>query len=191
MTTESTQPGPTSPDSPPPPTRQALTADSPGFQTPSRPQSPPQDPMDPEATSTRSLADGEIDYVGDSGSGLPPLSSKTATIGPSQVFTADAQAFEGLIGTAVMVAGTVVDSKMSPNTHTWLPTEGEIDSIAGPMSRIAARHAPAVGGGETNDILDGLEAGLGVMGYVLRARTDTIRHAQAEHQGAQNRAGME
>lgn len=153
--------------------------------------------MDPEQTQTRTVGDHEAAWADSStGSGPRPSTTtatngtgpsraSTADFGPQDVFAGDAKAFEGLIAAGVGLAGTLIDDRLSPHTHVWMPTEEEAASIAEPLARIAARHTPDVGG-EASDIMDGLEAAVHGFKYVARARTDAKRAEAWEQQGDQN-----
>jgi hypothetical protein len=50
--------------------------------------------------------------------------------------------------------------------RVWVPAEDQATAIAEPLARIAARHAP-VGDGDTNDVVDGVMAGVAVVGYSI------------------------
>lgn len=103
------------------------------------------------------------------------------------VIEGNAAAFEGLITVLVKTGGLVVDHRLSPETHAWMMRPDEAEGIAKPLARIAARHSPVTMDGETNDVLDVLEAGLNVVGYGMAAHERHVMNLQEEQQAQQNR----
>jgi hypothetical protein len=173
-----------------------LETDLPRFKSPKV--MPREDPLDPTSTSTRSLPPEEELATGSSpgeGWGIggerdelgEASASRTTT--PSRVFTEQAKAFEALLGTGLGMATMVAHSKMAPEgSDVWLATDDEIEAVAAPLSRILARHTP-VSSGRATDLADGIEAGVGVAGYVvvnLRRQAEIQLHL--EQQGGEQPA---
>lgn len=159
-----------------------LIADLPAF-GPARTM-PTNDPLDP-ATTIVSEEDLTAAIDGDSwdGSDESDLLSSTTTATPSRASTADPAAFSELVAIPLRLAGMGLNAKLAPGTDIWMMDDSSVDGIAGPLGRIAARHAP-LSSGKANDVTDGVEAAVAVAGYVVtNLQAQAIARAQAAGAG--------
>jgi hypothetical protein len=151
-----------------------LTATAPGFSPPSH-QPPREDPIDPAATTIRQAPPqspetdgGEAGYLDDG-----PSESSTTSRPPGSPLVSTPEAHKALtllVREGVGAATTVLDERLSPGSHAWAATEWELDAIAEPLGRIAARHNPLAATPMLEDAADAIEAGVGLVGYGLAAR---------------------
>jgi hypothetical protein len=165
--------------------RHQLISEEPGFQA--APPRPTMDPTPPEdQTQTWTPSPEEIARPDDDGSDdEDPTGTTKPKTGPPRVAIADPALFEGTIGLAVKAGGALVNHRLSPNTGAWFPRDEEVDAIAEPLARIAARHSPAVSG-QTSDVMDAIEAAGGVAFYVMGSNVRAEESRMEEQQAAQN-----
>lgn len=108
--------------------------------------------------------------------------------GRSQASTAEAaRALTEPVGALVTLLGFVVHlARRRPAIATadgplrvWVPNPAQAEAIAGPLASIAARRIP-VGDGDTNDVVDGVMAGIAVTGYTIeQLELEQLARAQA------------
>ena len=149
------------------PTDQATTARLPGF----RPQPPPTtDTIDPAVTTTRPGRPqeasqgpqvGSAPVGGDAGPAELP-GPPTPTPSP-----ASSESYRQAIAMGLQVGTLAINARLDPAGSRWLPTDEEVEAMAEPLARIAARHSPVTVGG-SSDVMDGIEATVAVGGYVFR-----------------------
>lgn len=186
--------------SPAPPQEPDL-ADLPAFDAPRR--MPTNDPLDPDVTRT-GPSDGAApmddswgqdqpgdpgfssDFAGDVDEPTQTTTSRAAGPSPAFIDGSLAEELEKPIGALVGIASLGVHyARRAPrDTTLWIADDEDVAMIAGPLSRIAARHSP-VGAGEASDLIDGLTAGLGVANYGLkniRAQAELAHRYQAPPQ---------
>jgi hypothetical protein len=168
-------PASTSPPQPSPPAEEepALEATPPGFKSPPPPRPP--DPLPPEATIHPPTSNGEADSVRDGGpdeldsatsspSG-PSTTSSPASIDPT-FFVEVARTAVGIVSLGV---GWLRARRHGPAiAQAWVADEDDQASIGDPLGRIAARRVPAVAGTAAPDVVDGIEAVMGTVGYGLK-----------------------
>ena len=173
MDTETTRPPATStPTSTPDP--DPTLGSPPGYQqTPSRRRSPDQ--------ATRSLPP-DWPTVADDAPADESLSPSGSLTTPSQVSTGDPEACAELVTTAARIPTLFLNRRRGAGTDLWLLDDQDTEAICEPLGRILARHAP-LGDDETNDLFDGLLAGMGVGGYVLK-NVEAERKLSAQRGGA-------
>jgi len=166
--------------------RMLLIPETPGWTPPPAPPAP--DPLDPTSTTTSSPEGPALDPDSSNGYGGsdPERGRKSSTTpgpGPRLASIAKPATFEPIIAKLVQAVSLLLDHWRSRETHTWLMHDEEADAIAAPLSRIAARHSPVTLDEETNDVLDGLEAGIGAAGYGMRAHFDDLELERAARAG--------
>lgn len=94
------------------------------------------------------------------------------------------------IGKALVAAGGGIANMVTrddEDDEVWLMTEEEAEGIAVPLANIAARKAPlnvGDGGGDGNDLVDGLMAVLGLAVYAGRTLMDRAARRKARRQMA-------
>jgi hypothetical protein len=159
VATETTHPQATQPPQTP---QEPLLAPSPGFRAPTPPRAADQ-PLRTLPADTPTIHDQpraeEPEPDG------PDLSTSKVT--PSQVSTGELEALLGLVTTAVRIPTMLVNDRRGPGTALWLLEPEDEATICGPLAAILARHAP-MGDGDSSDIIDGMIAGVGVGGFVLK-----------------------
>lgn len=158
----------TTPDS----TTPDLEATMPGFLSPP---TPTPDPIDADRTTVTTSSTGSSTSESTSPSApsdgdrdeSDALSSTTSPLGPSQVSTADPDAFAGLLGIAFGMAGLALHARLTPGDNTcWIPDERDVDDVCGPLSRIIARRVK-VSSRAAGDVTDAMDAGVAAVGYIV------------------------
>lgn len=155
-----------------PSTTTDLEADLPGFTPPAtRPASPDDPPASPshegttQAPSGWAFADEPDSLLNDDELAVP--SSRRRKSSP---VSTDPSVFVGLIVQLIKMVTTVLHLRLAP-THVpndvWLADQEDLDNIAPPLARIAARHSP-LDGGPAGDVGDAIEAILATGGYALK-----------------------
>ncbi len=186
MPTETTQgPGSTSPTDEEP---EPLLGEVPGFRRPPD-RHPTNDPPTrtlpaDTPTVTSSTTEGPSQSPSD-GSQSPRTGPSSSSPASTPEPPADPTALEPLAGEVIRllvgVPAFAVNERRTPGTDIWLLDDQDIEAIAGPLSRIAARRLPA--GEGTSDVVDGAMAVLGMGGYVMK-NLDRERRMRAVRGGA-------
>lgn len=94
------------------------------------------------------------------------------------------------IGKALVAAGgglANMAARDDDEDPVWLMTDEEAEGIALPLANIAARKAPlnvGDGDGDTNDLVDGMMAVLGIAVYAGRTLLERAARRKAKRQGA-------
>lgn len=154
----------------------------PGFRP--QPTPPMEDPPGPTVTSSSTADQLLEDQPSRPGPSRPADGDAVADLGgvsrpiPSP---ASSEAFEVGIGMALRTGALVANARLAPGSERWIPNQDEVDAIAGPLGRIAARHAP-ITGGQSNDVMDAIEASVAAGGFVMRniveARLEAAQDAE-------------
>ncbi|MCU1449326.1 MAG: hypothetical protein JWP02_1496 [Acidimicrobiales bacterium] len=161
------------------------TADLPGFKSPRR--QPADEPLDPEKTSLLPPWPGPETPTGASSEAGPapidnengaaswdnyedvdePIPTSSSRGGRSRGYILDPATFLEPIGALVGLASLGVHAARRAPDGLWIADEEDVDNIAAPLARIAARHAP-MGMGEASDLADGIAAAIGVTNYAIK-----------------------
>lgn len=141
-------------------------------------QRPPADQLDPEATTTSDRSDR------DAGSLYDPRETAVST-GSTDLASfrrGTAKIYSKLVGAIAGMLGGLANWRLADDEEdpSWLVTEDEARDFGAALGRIAARRAtlPIAGEDETNDVVDGMQAGIVLIGYLGRnmmARSDRKR----------------
>jgi hypothetical protein len=153
-----------------------LEAEVPGFKT-----LPPPAPPDPAELVTLPPEPSPEPGAVDAGAELHPENP------PSPGSSLDLHGPLAQLGqTGLVLAGIGLHARLAPEHPTaWLVDEQDVDAIVGPLARIAARHAADVAGEVSPDLADGIEAGLGVAGYMVKNAKPFRAIAGDQQQAAQ------
>lgn len=147
-------------DSPPPSPPPETTVPVPAF---SQPRPPAADPLPPDSQVT-----AEPQPVpGGSGSSGGPAGFTAST--DRKVIE---QAAAGIAGLGLEAAGGLLNMRLTPpeDEDTWLPDGQDLDQVAAPLGRIAARHVPLpdVSARELSDLQDAIAAAIGLAGWLIK-----------------------
>lgn len=161
-----------------------------------RPAPPIQDEADPQATVTREATADDRDDASSlfDPSGTAASTGSTSGKGRSlaEFRRGTAKVYGTLAATLAGMLGGLANWRMARDDEdpTWLLTKEETTGIGEPIGRILARRAtlPLGDGDETNDVIDGMQAGIVLVTYLGRnmmARADRKRPQPAPQPGDQ------
>lgn len=152
------------PESPTSPSPDPLEADLPGFQTHLEAADELLGGPSPSPSSQGLPWDGGTDELPDEPTS--PSSRRDRRSPASTKPDAFVGVFEALLRLLTFFLHMRLAPKHQPNT-LWLADQDDLDAIAPPLSRIAARHAP-MDGGPVGDVGDVIEATIGAGGYGIK-----------------------
>lgn len=151
-----------------------LEADLPGFTQPPTPpaaQGQPQGSRPTFSDATTESPDGwafadEPDSLlnDDEPADKPRASRKSSPV------STNPETFRAIIETLLRLLTAIVHLRLAPkhvDNDLWLADQQDLDAIAPPLARIAARHSP-LDAGPAGDVGDAIEVVIGVGGYALK-----------------------
>lgn len=150
-------------------------------------QRPEPDSLDPDATTTSDRSDPSD---GDSLFDPSAMAASTGSTDLASFRRGTAKVYGKLVGAIAGMLGGLANWRLAQDQDdpAWLLTEDEAADFGAALGRIAARRVtlPVAGEDDTNDVVDGMQAGIVLIGYLGRnmmAKADRKRPQQAPMPG--------
>ena len=133
------------------------------------PPPPPPGPANPDPAPDLGLGPG-----GGAGPGSPARAGSSI---PVSAFKLRAQAFGKIAGTALQAGGGLINRGLAAGEEDlcFIPDKEDVDTIAPPVGRLAARRVQVpVGEENVSDVEDLMAAGIGLFAYAVKGVADWV-----------------